>query len=92
MDGIIIKDLMENTEACDSENNVLHRNKKLKLDEVIRMRYLLIDKINDFADKDKSLFSTPTETIFEDMVSFYQSGQYEKLKPNEGIKIKILKA
>ena len=52
------------------------------LDEVIRMRCLLIDKINDYADRDETLFGTPTKTIFDDMLQFYQSGSYEKLKPN----------
>ena len=49
-------------------NKLIHRDKTLMLDEFIRMRYLLIDKINDYSEKEKSLFTTPTQTIFDDMV------------------------
>jgi len=74
----IIADIVK---ELDVDNKIFYRNKTLLLDEVIKMRYLLADKINDYADKEESLFSTSTETIFYDMVSFYQSGQYVNLKP-----------
>lgn len=75
LDSVNISDYVEVAkEIKESDNIVMHRSITLNLDGIIRMRFLLIDKINDFAEKDKCLFGTPTLTIFEDMVSFYKSG------------------
>jgi hypothetical protein len=61
MESVDISVILNTSKETEiDENKVIHRDKTLRLGEIIRMRYLLIDKINDYAEKEKCLFTTPT--------------------------------